>query len=231
MQPDHAAADGAALSPSDRRYLAVEFGSLFFALPGLASIGKETLQEWFAPFPWMLPLLFSAAVICGLLLMVDRTFDRRQLWNAGKVWTGLPRVLLIWAVAMGALYAIVRWSDPAALFRFPRENPTTWALVMVLYPLLSVLPQNLVYRPFIMHRYRRLFGEEWGSIWASAVAFSWAHIIFQNIPALMLTAVGGLLFAVTYQRSRSMLLCSIEHALYGCGIFTLGLGSYLYAGR
>ncbi|WP_423804206.1 hypothetical protein [Nitrosomonas nitrosa] len=47
------------------------------------------------------------------------------------------------------------------------------------------------------------------------------------------TFVGGIMFAYTYHRHRSLLLASIEHALYGCFVFTIGLGWFFYhaAGR
>ena len=36
------------------------------------------------------------------------------------------------------------------------------------------------------------------------------------------------MFATTYQRYRSLALVCLEHAIYGCLIFTLGLGWYFY---
>ncbi len=101
----------------------------------------------------------------------------------------------------------------------------------MVYPLLSVYPQNVVYRAFVFHRYRGLFADEAVVIWASAAAFAWAHVIFHNPMALLLTFAGGLIFAQTYRRHRSLLLVSIEHALYGLLVFTIGLGHALYLDR
>jgi hypothetical protein len=39
---------------------------------------------------------------------------------------------------------------------------------------------------------------------------------------------GGILFALTYAMTRSLMTSMIEHALYGNYLFTLGLGKYLY---
>jgi CAAX protease family protein len=50
-----------------------------------------------------------------------------------------------------------------------------------------------------------------------------------RLAAIPLAAVAGLLFASTYERSRSTLLVSIEHALYGDVVFTVGLGSLFYS--
>jgi membrane protease YdiL (CAAX protease family) len=45
-----------------------------------------------------------------------------------------------------------------------------------------------------------------------------------------MTLVGGLLFAHTYWKTRSLLVSAIEHALYGCLLYTIGLGRFFYHG-
>jgi membrane protease YdiL (CAAX protease family) len=102
---------------------------------------------------------------------------------------------------------------------------------MLLYPVLSVYPQGIIYRSFLMHRYSPLFPSQWAMILVSAIAFAWLHIIFRNSLAIVLTFGGGLLFAWRYQSTNSLLTSSFEHALYGCWLFTLGLGQYFYHGR
>jgi len=44
---------------------------------------------------------------------------------------------------------------------------------------------------------------------------------------MILTFVGGILFALTFQKTKSTLLVSIEHAIYGCWLFTVGMGEML----
>ena len=67
-------------------------------------------------------------------------------------------------------------------------------------------------------------------VWASAIAFGYAHIILENIFAMILSTIGGLFFARTYARHHSLAMVSIEHAAYGCLLFTIGLGYYFYGG-
>jgi membrane protease YdiL (CAAX protease family) len=67
-------------------------------------------------------------------------------------------------------------------------------------------------------------------ILASAVAFSFAHIVFRNPIAVGFTLIGGLLFAWRYYVSGSLFTSSFEHALYGCWMFTVGLGEFFYRG-
>jgi membrane protease YdiL (CAAX protease family) len=82
----------------------------------------------------------------------------------------------------------------------------------------------------MFHRYRPVFRGRWPMIIASAVAFGYAHVVFDSALAVGLSSVGGGLFALTYDRTRSTLICAIEHTLYGCFIFTVGLGVHFYAG-
>jgi hypothetical protein len=103
-----------------------------------------------------------------------------------------------------------------------------WLLVMILYPLLSVYPQEIIFRTFLFHRYQNLFTSQRQLIWASAVSFGVAHIIFANWAALVLSTIGGLLFARTYARHRSLALVCFEHSLWGNFIFTIGLGWYFW---
>jgi hypothetical protein len=46
----------------------------------------------------------------------------------------------------------------------------------------------------------------------------------------VLTLIGGWLFARRYQRTRSLLAASVEHALYGVLAFTVGLGALFHHG-
>jgi membrane protease YdiL (CAAX protease family) len=115
------------------------------------------------------------------------------------------------------------------LFGLPRSQPVLWAIIMVAYPLLSAYPQELIFRGFLFHRYGRAFGPA-GTIVASAAAFGFAHVFFHNWFAVIASTVGGVLFALRYARSRSLLAATIEHGLYGVLLFTVGLGQFVYHG-
>jgi len=95
---------------------------------------------------------------------------------------------------------------------------------------LSVYPQGLLYRAFFFERYASLFPGKWVMVLASALAFAFLHIIFRNWLAVGLTFLGGLLFAMRYAETGSLATSSFEHALYGCWLFTVGLGQYFYHG-
>nr|WP_246495387.1 CPBP family intramembrane glutamic endopeptidase [Ameyamaea chiangmaiensis] len=142
----------------------------------------------------------------------------------------LRAIGLRFAVLAPLIAFVTWWFWPATFLILPRQHPRFWLLIMVLYPVLSVWPQEMLYRAFLFTRYRPLLRRSGALIAASAVAFGFAHVIFLNPVAVVMTLLGGLLFAIDYDRHRSLRLTCLEHSLYGCLIFTLGLGRFFYTG-
>lgn len=185
----------------------------------------------FKPFLFPpIPALWLIAAYCLYRLLHDADFDRRQLWNSTALPASAVQILLMFAVVAVLVAASVYFFAPQRLFNFVRRAPAFWALVMCLYPVLSVYPQGIIYRAFFFERYRALFPNSAMLIVMSAVAFSFAHIIFRNPIAVSFTLVGGLLFAWRYAATGSLFTSAFEHALYGCWMFTIGLGEYFYKG-
>ncbi len=202
-----------------------EFLGLFIVLPtilAMTTIGRR-----------IIPIALSAALICTTLLLFDKAFDRRWLWRGDAqnrtTRPHLVRIIVLFTFAAIGMGIATAWLLPDLLFAFPRQNPRMWLLVMCFYPLLSVYPQEIVYRAFIFHRYTRVFPHAWFAPMLSVLAFGYAHVLFKNPVAVLLSLVGGVFFAWTYHRTHSILLVWIEHALYGCFIFTIGLGYYFYS--
>jgi hypothetical protein len=181
-----------------------------------------------------LPVLWAVAGYAWWQLWWDKSFDRRQLWNSGPLAGHLGSILTIFAVVALVLWLGVRRFTPQLEWSFLREHPGYWAMVMALYPVLSVYPQGVLYRSFFFHRYAVLFNGAWGGKWplllASAAAFSFLHIIFRSRMAIGLTLLGGFLFSLRYLQTGSLLTSSVEHALYGCWLFTVGMGADFYHG-
>ncbi|MBC7836074.1 MAG: CPBP family intramembrane metalloprotease [Phycisphaerales bacterium] len=184
----------------------------------------------------LIPLLVVGGAVCLTILLRDPAFDRRQLGMGVMAEGGvrrrarLLRIAGLFLLPAAGLAAYVMLFEPERLFWLPRNNTQLWLTIMFGYPLLSVYPQEVMFRAFMFHRYRSLFPRPWMMIGASAVAFGYAHIVLHNWVAVVMTLVGGAVFARTYAMSRSTVLTSVEHALYGCFIFTIGMGSYFYAG-
>ena len=202
--------------------LIAEFLLLFVVLP---------LAYRFSPVRVpALPLLWAVAGYAWWQLLCDPRFDRGKLWNPAPLTGHLGVILAAFVVIALLLWLGVRWFAPELEWGFVRRSPGFWAVVMVAYPALSVYPQGLLYRAFFFERYAGLFPCKWALIVASAAAFAFLHIIFRNWLAVILTFGGGLLFAARFAETGSLATSSFEHALYGCWLFTVGLGPYFYHG-
>ena len=177
-----------------------------------------------------IPYLLVAAVAGFLILRRNAVVRSATLFQWRGIWPQLVPVLLRDVILLILLGLAVRIFAPEFLFSLVRRQPLFWALIMLLYPLLSVYPQEFLYRAFFFQRYQPLFGSGRGMIAASSLAFSFVHIIFGNWLAVGLCCLGGLLFSLTYQRSGSLLLASIDHALFG-NFILLGLGSFFTTAR
>lgn len=195
-----------------------ELVGLFIVLPVLYAQHLIPIFELF-----FLLLLFA---LCLILLLTDRSFDRRELYQL-RLFRGW-QWLIVRFIGIGLLiFLFMLCFMPEKLFSFVHSRPTLWALVMFLYPLISVYPQELIYRSFFFHRYRELLPLS-GLIAVNILCFSLMHSIFHNWIAIIFTLIGGALFIHTYLYSKSLLTVTLEHAMYGDLIFTLGAGSFFY---
>jgi membrane protease YdiL (CAAX protease family) len=202
--------------------LIAEFLMLFVAMP---------LAYRFSPIRIpALPVLWVIAAYAWWQLIRDTQFNRSQMWNMSALPSRIGVILGIFAIVAFMIWLGVRWFAPELEWNFARNNPGFWAIVMVAYPALSVYPQGIIYRSFFFERYGALFTSRWTMILASAAAFAFMHLIFRNWLAVGLTFAGGLLFAMRYAETGSLAVSSFEHALYGCWLFTVGLGQYFYHG-
>lgn len=205
-----------------REALIAELILLFVALP---------LGYRFSPVRLpALPLLWVVAGYACLQLWRSQHFDRTTMWNWAAVPGSLKFILPLFIVIAVILWTGVHRFAPQLEWSFVRQQPAFWAIVMIAYPVLSVYPQGILYRAFFFDRYATLFPQKWLMILASAAAFAFLHIIFRNWLAVGLTFGGGLLFAALYAETNSLAASGLMHALFGCWLFTVGLGQYFYHG-
>ena len=208
-------------SPPSRRRLVIEMLLLFLVLP-LAVLASETKL--------LLPILWVFAASIFIVVWRDRTFPRRELWNAGAFRAHRKAILARFIVLGAGVLLLTWWLTPELLFRLPREKPLLYCAILVGYPWVSVYPQGVIYRAFLLHRYAALFPRPAVRIAMAALCFGFLHIIFRNPIAPLVTLIGGVLFTWTHARSRSLFVSSVEHALYGLWLMTTGWGAFLYPG-
>ena len=150
-------------------------------------------------------------------------------WAALNRSTIMPILRRFLPCAIGML--IFTWIlIPEQLFSLPHKKPLAWVAVMVLYPLLSVVPQEILFRTYYLGRYHLFMSPNTLRL-TSAIAFGWVHIVLLNWVAVVFSMVGGVFFAETYLKTKSLACVCFEHALYGCYLFSIGLGYYFYHGQ
>jgi len=200
------------------RYLLAEFFIIFILVP-----------VSFA-FPYA-PLLKGAIGLVGLAYIIYVLFKVEKIsfkikkdirWN--DFW---KRIAVIFSIIAIATAAFVYFDNPKNLFFVPLNNPGLFVIILFVYTFLSVWQQEIIYRTFFFKRYESLFKSKSLLVFVNAIVFSLAHIFFRNTLVMILTFIGGILFALTYLKFRSTTLVSIEHALYGNWLFTVGMGQML----
>ncbi len=202
---------------------AIELISLYFLLPLVFYF------QWLDK-AYFLPVLFIILVYVIILLGRDKRFTIKQLWQITEI-KYLKIIILRFIFAIILLTAFTYYFYPELFLRFPTQRPQLWLIVMLLYPILSAYPQEIISRAFFFQRYADFFPNINILIIVNAILFAWMHILFANWIAIILSLIGGLFFAHTYQQTRSVLLVTIEHALYGNFLFTIGLGWFFYHGN
>ena len=183
---------------------------LYFEIPGFIKAGFM-----------LIGIAYVIRTVIKNQLIIRRSFYTLPLKSYWKIIVIRFMLLIIFSTIL------MYYSDSEKLFIVIKTNPVMWLLVSIMYSLVSVYPQEFLYRSFFFSRYELLFKNPYLLIAVNALLFSFAHILFKNLFVLIITLIGGLIFAITFFRTRSLLLTSIEHALYGSWLFTVGMGEML----
>lgn len=214
------------MSYRSKSLLAVEFALLCIALPTLI------IMERLAPF--MFFFLWSAALYTAVVtyLSVGGRAFLRTMWRFDQInRENLRLVIPRWIVACIGMTVFLYLVDPDRMFSLFDRLPI-WAVpVLILgYTGLSALPQEFIFCAFFFRRYSAFFTTVLRMIIASSLVFAYAHVLFINWVAPTLSIIAGLIFASTYQKTKSLALVTLEHGLYGGWLFIIGLGWYFYGG-
>ncbi len=207
-----------------RAWLVCEFAALFVVAPVLLWAFAGRLAIYLA--------LWGAGLYALINLRLQAGFSWRLLWH-GVGWSVAARRLALWRfMALALVLALMTlWLVPGRFFRFPLDNPKFWAVVMVLYPLLSVVPQALFFRCFYFSRYGGAAVAGWGGALLNGAVFGLSHLILNNWIAPLACVAGGAIFARSFQQHRALKWAVAEHAAYGCFVFTVGIGFYFFTGN
>ncbi|WP_372800465.1 CPBP family glutamic-type intramembrane protease [Paracoccus seriniphilus] len=201
-------------------WLMAEFVALY--------IGAPLAIALFLPPQRMFAALFLFS-IAGMVL----------LWRTGGFrWGKLIRGRRIpWhevaGIAAATLFSgvVIMWlMQPQGLFAILRERPEFLLLIWLLYPILSALPQELIFRALFFHRYGALLPRGKAAIAVNAAIFSFAHLMYWSWVVALLTFAGGWFFGRAYLR-HGFPAAWLLHAVAGNILFAVGMGYYFYSGN
>lgn len=181
----------------------------------------------------LFPILAGLSLVGLALLALTPGFRWRSLIEGpiGPHW----RMSVVFLVGAAALVGgLTLWLRPWALFSIPLERPQLWLVIILFYPFVSALPQELLYRALFFERYGALFGAGVSgrrrAVVINALLFGFAHAFYWNWVVVGLTTMAGWFFADAYANRGSFALAWFWHALGGVLVFTIGLGGYFYTG-
>ncbi|MEP1489444.1 MAG: CPBP family intramembrane glutamic endopeptidase [Algibacter sp.] len=200
------------------QYKITEFFTLFILLPISFAFN----------YPFQIKMAIGVlgfSYIIFVLLKVER--KKLKIESNLNYKTFVKHTTLKLLVIVVVTTVFVWFTNKELLFNVLLNKPKLWLLILFIYSFFSVYPQELIYRAFYFERYKPLFENEKVFLLINAVVFSLAHLLFKNALVLILTFLGGLFFAFTYYKTKSTVLVSIEHAIYGCWLFTVGMGGML----
>ena len=188
---------------------------------GLLPVVLRWLSVSGIPVP-VIPILVGIALVAAVYLVRAAPSEARAAVLAA--WRGRELAHVGVRVALGSalLFVFVLALYPERLFA--PAKPWAWAVALAIYPLLSVLPQELLFRVFFFHRYGALWSGPLERILVSAGVFGLAHLVYGSATVVALSTVGGLFFSWTFARTGSLWLVVAEHWLYGVLVVMLGLG-------
>lgn len=170
----------------------------------------------------VVPLLL-VCVYAFVLLIKSVGFDNKKLyeWHVYN-WSGAALRFFIIAVAG---FAFTYWVYPELFLELPRQKTDRYLLLLGIYPFLSVIPQEVVYRSYYFERYSGLLSEKYLRL-SNALSFGFLHIIYGNWVAPILAFLASWIFMSNYLRTRSLPVVCVEHYFYGVLVFTTGLGDF-----
>ena len=193
----------------------LEFFFIFFILPSAIFFLDSSVIVFLTLY-----LVFTLSIV---ILYFDKSFSFTSLRK--KVDWKFIIIFSIIFLSLGFFYVIL--VDKDLLFIFPKSNFELWLLVILIYPFLSVIPQEIVYRVFFFQRYFPNKRSFYFLTLLNMIVFSYGHIVFNNVHAILITAIVSPIFTYAYLK-KSFFTCIVLHALGGQIIFTLGLGKYFF---
>lgn len=197
-------------------YMVIEFLLFYVFVPFLANMYME---GWWKVIPLILIAFFFLMLLKG-----DKNFDKGVFFRLDKIYLkkSVTRVIVITILMVW----FTGWFFPDLFFHYPLKDFKSYMITFFLYPVASVLPQEIIYRVYFFHRYKKLVPEKYLLMLSNAIIFGLTHFIYENWVAPIATFLVSWIFIFNYLRTKSLLNVSLEHYFYGLVMFTIGFGYF-----
>jgi len=199
-----------------RFYTVIEFLLFFVFVPFIAN---RFLDGWYKILP-----LIGIALFFFTLLRLDPAFEKKNLYqlNIPELKKSVPRLIIVSVLLIWFTW----WIFPHLLLYYPQQDFKSYLVTFFLYPFASVIPQELIYRVYFFHRYKKIVPERFLLMLSNAIIFGLTHWIYANWVAPIATFLVSWIFIYSYLKSKSLLNVSLEHYYYGLIMFTIGFGYF-----
>ncbi|MEJ6710238.1 MAG: CPBP family intramembrane metalloprotease [Amylibacter sp.] len=180
----------------------------------------------FLPPSALYPVLGTGAIVGTVLLHFTVGFRWRDLIGPVRILETLALGIVTFGVASLLCWLIL----PERLWYFLIHAPKIMIWIAFLYPLIQVVPQELVYRALFFERYSHLFSGQKQAVLVNAGLFSFGHLMYWHPVVWTATFIGSFMFSYAYLRPRGFLQACALHGIAGVAIFASGLGWLFYSG-
>ena len=118
----------------------LEFFFIFFIIPSTIFFLDSSI------------IIFLTLYLVSILSLVILYFDKTFLFTSLKKKIDWKFVIIFSVIFFFLGFFYVLLVDKNLLFIFPKTNFKLWLIVIFIYPFLSVIPQELVYRVFFFSK-------------------------------------------------------------------------------
>lgn len=209
-------------APRDAMRLHLEFAIFFVAAPVLTAVILPPRQ--------MFSALFAFTLLGIVLLVRTPDFSWRGLARNARNWR-FRELVVFAAIVATASIATVRATNVPNEAILIIERPEILIMIWIGYPIVSALPQELLFRPLFYIRYKTILPDGLRADVLNAGIFALAHLMYWSWIVALYTFVGSLVFSWAYRTRGSFLLTLLLHAIAGNILFALGMGAYFYSGN
>lgn len=151
-------------------------------------------------------------------------------WTSSAFWLnagiGVAALVLFYVAAVSVMLAVVL-VYPDLLYQEPESvqaiqetfPPMTLMQVLALTTFVAIW-EEVIFRGFLLTRLKRLFGNWWLAIPASAVLFALGHG-YQGVLAMVITGILGVILGVLFVWRKSLVPCIVYHTIHNTVAFAL----------